>query len=409
MSARRARRPGKDHADLRPGISSIGKASRGPCLAVAGHHQTRIARPEAKNRSLRIVMLLAWLPALALVVFVSLWGFVEQGSQDVLAMVRPLLPLDLVSDPHAYRAAIWTVAYSMFFKFEIFFIMLLTMLAGPNLISRDLRFGAFAAVFLPAAHAAGLYRGQARCHCCAGGCRGRCARDCRLYPRRLLQPGHWHDPRHMARAAGKHNLRLGDRCLGRDVNAGPFVAIAAVALRRHRLGRRVDHQRGRGGRLGRHPGRLHPTHALAAKASEGPVPNLRQIGTLTSSRRTEAGTARVDSKLEHDERTIEGRWPKQRRPTGVRSAPTPLISTRGGCPAHTNAAWVQIGRAVEGPQAALQPFLGGRKSSPRNERRLADRIVPQYPWFWSAGVLAALFGLSLWTLRTRVKSLDRLR
>ena len=35
--------------------------------------------------------------------------------------------------------------------------------------------------------------------------------------------------------------------------------------------------------------------------------------------------------------------------------------------------------------------------------------MPQYPWIWSAGVLAGLLGLSLWILSTRVKSLDRLR
>ena len=33
----------------------------------------------------------------------------------------------------------------------------------------------------------------------------------------------------------------------------------------------------------------------------------------------------------------------------------------------------------------------------------------QFPWYWSAGVLAGLFGLSLWILTSRVKSLDRLR
>jgi hypothetical protein len=34
---------------------------------------------------------------------------------------------------------------------------------------------------------------------------------------------------------------------------------------------------------------------------------------------------------------------------------------------------------------------------------------PNPPWYWSAGVLAGLFGLSLCILTTRVKSLDRLR
>ena len=85
---------------------------------------------------------------------------------------------------------------------------------------------------------------------------------------------------------------------------------------------------------------------------------------------------------------------------------------------HTDAAWVQIGQAIEGPRAAFGPLFGGRggrgpaaasASAPINTRRLADQLVPQYPWIWSAGVLAGLLGLSLWTLNLRVRSLDRLR
>jgi hypothetical protein len=79
----------------------------------------------------------------------------------------------------------------------------------------------------------------------------------------------------------------------------------------------------------------------------------------------------------------------------------------------TDAAWVEIGRAVEVPRAALKPFLGRGKSdeesAPINNRRLADQLVPQHPWIWSAGVLVGLLGLSIWTLSTRVKSLDRLK
>jgi ABC-2 type transport system permease protein len=33
----------------------------------------------------------------------------------------------------------------------------------------------------------------------------------------------------------------------------------------------------------------------------------------------------------------------------------------------------------------------------------------QYPWTWSAGVLLALFGLSIWVLNHSIKSLDRLK
>jgi len=44
-----------------------------------------------------------------------------------------------------------------------------------------------------------------------------------------------------------------------------------------------------------------------------------------------------------------------------------------------------------------------------NERRLAEQMVPQYPWQWSAGVLLGLWLLSVMILSFRVKSLDRLK
>jgi len=81
------------------------------------------------------------------------------------------------------------------------------------------------------------------------------------------------------------------------------------------------------------------------------------------------------------------------------------------------AAWVEIGRAYDRRRFQIEmmaslapgPFSSNAAPAPVNERRLADSWVPQFPWTWSAAVLAALFGLSLCILSTRVKSLDRLR
>jgi hypothetical protein len=73
----------------------------------------------------------------------------------------------------------------------------------------------------------------------------------------------------------------------------------------------------------------------------------------------------------------------------------------------TDAAWVQIGRAVEKARQIVP--LGPAAAAATNERRLADQIVPQYPWTWSAGVLLVLLGISVWTLTRRVRSLDQLR
>jgi hypothetical protein len=83
----------------------------------------------------------------------------------------------------------------------------------------------------------------------------------------------------------------------------------------------------------------------------------------------------------------------------------------------TDSAWVALGRAFEGPRAALSPMVnlqaGGRLprelTGPANDRRLADMMVLQFPWYWSAGVLGGLWLVSVFILTRRVKSLDRLK
>jgi ABC-2 type transport system permease protein len=55
-----------------------------------------------------------------------------------------------------------------------------------------------------------------------------------------------------------------------------------------------------------------------------------------------------------------------------------------------------------------------KKLSELQPAHLRDQFLlrsmgPQYPWYWSAGVLLALFVLSAWILNRSIKSLDRLR
>src|SRR4029077_3163200 len=49
---------------------------------------------------------------------------------------------EMVSQPRDYRTAVWTIAYTYFFKVELFCSLVLVMIVGPNLVSRDLRFNA---------------------------------------------------------------------------------------------------------------------------------------------------------------------------------------------------------------------------------------------------------------------------
>src|SRR5207249_1841369 len=69
---------------------------------------------------------------------------------------------------------------------------------------------------------------------------------------------------------------------------------------------------------------------------------------------------------------------------------------------------LRICRQLLDTRSAWQPLA---KFFPANGRTqmLAALSGVSYPWYWSALILASLFGISLWVLSLRVKSLDRLK
>jgi ABC-2 type transport system permease protein len=101
------------------------------------------------NRWLRILLLLAWIPALALVAMLCVWGLIERNS-DLIKSITPLLGfLDpaILAGPRPYRIEIWTLSYSYFLWTELRFAMIVILLVGPNLISQDLRYNALPLYF----------------------------------------------------------------------------------------------------------------------------------------------------------------------------------------------------------------------------------------------------------------------
>src|SRR5258708_1441464 len=94
-----------------------------------------------KNRLLRIVLLLAWIPAIGLGVTLCIWGLVEQKSALVaplMSFLQGMLGPDILADPKKYRIEIWTICYDYFLLTELRFSMVLVLLVGPGLISQDL-------------------------------------------------------------------------------------------------------------------------------------------------------------------------------------------------------------------------------------------------------------------------------
>lgn len=101
------------------------------------------------NRWLRIFIFLAWIPTIVLATMLCIWGLIERNS-SLITSIGPLLGfLDpaILAGPRPYRVQIWTLSYSYFMATELRLAMILILLVGPNLISQDLRYNALPLYF----------------------------------------------------------------------------------------------------------------------------------------------------------------------------------------------------------------------------------------------------------------------
>jgi ABC-2 type transport system permease protein len=403
-------------------------------LAIARHG----VRVQMKNRLLRLLLLLAWLPALALIAAVAVWGLVEQRSEGALVLVRSFLPADILLDPRAYRGALWTIAYSFFFKMQMFGIMLLVVVAGPGLISRDLRFNALPLYFsrpltrldyllgklgVIGALVAAVAVGPAVFAYVVGVCFSLdvgVVRD--TYPVLLASVAYGLT---VTLSVGSLMLALSS-LTRRSLYVG--IAWAGIWIISGSVGSIMSEVHRESARRGRYEGEL------ARWVQENPPPpGARMRGAFPvldgrpgSPRPQLAGVA-ADHAAEAEK--WFNAWSRQSQQVQERAAEAEAEMLRGDwrplCSyvanlermadffLDTRSAWVTVGKAVAVPQkvmgAAFGPRGGRRPGPPVDENSLANQFVAQSPWEWSAGVLAGLLGLSTWTLFRRVKSLDRLK
>lgn len=411
-------------------------------LTIARHG----VRVQRNNRIVRLFLLLAWLPALGLIGAVVLWGMVERGSESVLAMFS-WLPKEVLLDPHLYRTTVWTLAYSFFFKAELFFIMLLVAIAGPGLISQDLRFnalplylarpltrldyflgklGVIGALVASLAVAPAVFAyvvGLAFCLDLS------VIKD--TYPILLASVAYGLV---ITLSAGtlilalssltRRSLYVGITWAGFWIISGMVGAILTgihgdsvrrgmVIIERNRW--LDEHPPPKGAQILEYPnaGR-HPRLEMNPKTRKMQLAGLRPEQEKEGDRWVEAWskaqaptweTAQAESGA-----AMQGDW----RPLCSYVA---NLDRMADLLLDTDSAWVKIGQGVErSRRAAMQGFGAvpfGRRAPPQptasNERRLANQMAAQYPWWWSASVLAGLLGLSTWTLTRRIKSLDRLK
>jgi ABC-2 type transport system permease protein len=389
-------------------------------LAIARHG----VRVQLKNRILRILLILAWLPALTLVVAVALWGLVEQKSAGVMGLVGNLLPAEMLLDAKAYRTTFWTLAYSIFFKIEMYLIMLAVVVAGPGLISRDLRFNALPLYFSRPLTRFDYFLGKL-------GVIGALVAAVAVGPALFayvigvcfsLDFGVVKDTYRVLLAGiayglvitlsvgtlmlalsslSRRSLYVGIAWFGlwwiSEAVAGILTLIHVEMVRYEAI---------------REEQKIAAAEVERLRA-ENPNPGGQQArfdrDQRTSRLHGEAYQRAAERQEDAMAQAARDNWRM------LPSYTANLIRLGEGL-LNTDAAWVQVGRAFEqAQQIANQPMRvfgkGGHaaKPPPINERRLADQFVPQYPWWWSGAVVAGLMGISAWTLSRRVKSLDRLK
>jgi ABC-type transport system involved in multi-copper enzyme maturation permease subunit len=389
-------------------------------LAIARHG----VRVQLTSKIVWGLLILAWLPAIGLVAAVAIWGMVERQSAGVLSLVKSILPDDMLVDPHAYRTSAWTIAYSSFFTVEMYIIMLLVVVTGPGLISRDLRFNALPLYFARPLTRLDYFIGKL-------GVIGALVAGVAVLPALFAYIVGVSFSLDIKVVKDTYRVLLGSIAYGFIITLSVGLLMLALST----LSRRSVYV------ALMWFGIWWISSAVSGILTIFHIESqMREIVT-ESFRETEAEVRRLheeennstDPKVRADRRKRieqlqmqafekintqgEEAWAKTVH-TNWRTLPsfTGNLDRLGHGLLDTDSAWVQIGRAVEqGRQAINKPMrlfgIGGRgpKPPPINERRLADQIVPQYPWWWSGAVLAGLMGISACILSRRVKSLDRLK
>jgi hypothetical protein len=403
-------------------------------LAIVRHG----VRVQLKNRILLFLVLLAWIPALLLVAAVAVWGLVEQKNQTALDLVGSVFPAEIVRDPAAHRATMWTLAYSFFFKIEIFFVMLLVVVAGPGLISRDLRFNALPLYFarpltrldyflgklgVIAALVGAVAVGPALLAYVIGIC---FSLDVSVVP----------DTLGVLLASVAYGLVI-------TLSAGTLIlALSSLTRRSLYVGIAWAGLWIISGSVGTILVGIHQEsvsrdirqNEMALWLEENPPPpGVQMHGIFPAYPGLEWQPGMRKSVLTEQQKEAE-RWHRAwsqafqeaRARAQLGQAEESRVDWRPLCSyvanlnriadllLDTDSAWVTIGQAATRPAPAASRSGGtvprpGRQPPPVNERNLADQMVAQYPWWWSAGVLTGLLGLSTWTMTRRVKSLDRLK
>jgi ABC-2 type transport system permease protein len=326
-------------------------------------HGLRIAMT---GRLLRLVLLLAWLPAIALVFVLCLWGLLERSSDLVLPFSPVLSFLDaaMLAEPRPFRGEVWTLAYSFFLGIELPFAMILILLVGPNLISQDLRYNALPLYFSRPLRRSDYFLGKLGVIVA-------------LLAMVMIVPSLVAYVLGLLFSLDITILRDTFSILLASIVYGLVIAVSGGFL----------------------------ILALSSLSRSSRYVALFWLGIWLVS-----GTVSgVLEQVEREQRAYQARHAEREDGQGdihadqllaARTDWRPLVSYTHNLS--------RIRQYLLNEDAAWQKLSRLRSPGERSEF-LAQVQGPQYPWYWSAGVLIGLLGLSLCILNFAVKSMDRLR
>jgi ABC-2 type transport system permease protein len=352
-------------------------------------------RTGMKSRWVRMAVFVALTPALALAGMLCVWGLIERQS----AVIKPYLGLFsfispiAISAPITYRVQIWTLSYTEFMALELRLSLLLILLVGPNLISQDLRFNALPLYLSRPLRRRDYFLGKL----------GIIALFLSLVviaPSILayilgllfsLDISIIHDTFRLLVGSVVYGVVI--------VLSGGMLILALSAMSRNSryvalmwLGiwivgaitatilQAVDRDERMHARMREY------TESVAQDAVPPEDETPRQRMARMQAR--QAARQRIFSDVEAQELAAsQSDW-------------RPLISYAENLS--------RIGQQLLGSDAAWKT-MGELEPDFIRERFLYNNLGPQYPWYWSAAVLAGLFGLSACLLTFPIKSLDRLK
>jgi ABC-2 type transport system permease protein len=347
-----------------------------------------------KSIVLRLLIIFGWMPAALLVAILCMWGLLENKSplvSSLMSILSAFFPPEFMQDPRHYRVAVWTICFSRFLTGQLYVSMVVILLVGPGLISQDLRFNALPLYFSRPLRRIDYFIGKLGVIAYFLGL-------VIILPSLLAYVLGMLFSLDITIVWDTFPLLLG--CLGYGLivilSAGTLILAFSALTRNSRyvalfwLG------------LWFVTGITATSLAVADVEQRQSQMARKYSDNYANRRNTPANPAEFQTQRMEDEknhRRLQAEF-EQEEDRAARTNWRWLVSYHanlsrvGQALLRTEAAWEELSLTLPPEQRAS--FVRGN-------------VGAQYPWFWSASVLAVLFGISVCILNFRIRSLDRLK